>query len=53
MSRLDLERVRLGLVGTGSVVETYHLPALKSLPNVNISWVCDRDPLRAKWFGSA
>src|SRR5438309_1227392 len=41
-------RFRLGLIGAGSVVETYHLPVLRGLPDVKIRWVCDRDLGRAE-----
>jgi predicted dehydrogenase len=41
-------RFRLGLIGAGSVVETYHLPVLRGRRDVEIRWVCDRDLRRAE-----
>jgi len=48
MPLLNLDAVRLGLIGAGSVVETYHLPALRGLSSVKISWACDHDLARAQ-----
>jgi predicted dehydrogenase len=45
---MEQGRCRLGLIGAGNVVETYHLPVLRSLRNVEMSWVCDRDLDRAR-----
>ncbi len=42
--------IRIGLIGAGSVTETYHLPALRTLPQVQIAWVADRDAQRARTF---
>ena len=45
---MERNRFRVGLVGAGNVVESYHLPALGNLPNVELVWVCDRDRDRAE-----
>lgn len=40
--------VNIGLIGCGSVVEGLHLPALMSIPDVKIKWVCDSLAERAR-----
>ena len=32
---------RVGVLGTGFVVEQYHLPVLSEMPDVHVEWVCD------------
>jgi predicted dehydrogenase len=36
-----LTRLRIGIVGAGNIVKSRHLPALKQLPDVSISAVCN------------
>lgn len=38
----------VGLVGAGSIASSVHLPVLRSLPDVSIAWIADRDDLRAR-----
>jgi len=45
--------VRLGLIGAGNVVETYHLPALSGLSDLRISWIYDKDVRRAELLADA
>src|SRR5947207_14635962 len=40
--------VRLGLVGAGYVVESFHLPALSGPGRFKIEWICDKDLRRAE-----
>ncbi|MEJ0000960.1 MAG: Gfo/Idh/MocA family oxidoreductase [Verrucomicrobiota bacterium] len=35
------KRVRVGLVGAGSIVRQRHLPGLQALPNVQVVAVCN------------
>lgn len=42
------DKIKIGILGAGSVVELYHLPVLSNMPNVNISWLCDRVENRAQ-----
>lgn len=44
----DVREVRIGLIGCGGVVESLHLPALASISDVKISWVCDLSVDRAR-----
>jgi predicted dehydrogenase len=34
---------RVGIVGAGAIVQQFHIPVLRSLDSVGISWVFDRD----------
>jgi predicted dehydrogenase len=45
--------VRLGIVGAGYVVESYHLPVLRSLRQVDLRWICDQDAGRARRLAAA
>ena len=45
--REDAE-VNIGLIGCGGVVELLHLPALVSIPDLTIKWVCDSSADRAR-----
>ncbi|MBS2027833.1 MAG: Gfo/Idh/MocA family oxidoreductase [Deltaproteobacteria bacterium] len=45
---MSSELKTIGIVGAGAVVEQLHLPALQTLPNVQVSWVLDIDPGRAQ-----
>ena len=37
----------IGIIGTGQVVSTVHLPVLLGLPGVRVAWVADADAARA------
>jgi predicted dehydrogenase len=39
--------INIGLIGCGAIVESAHLPALASIPGVEVRWVCDASPERA------
>jgi predicted dehydrogenase len=43
---------RVGVVGAGEIVEQVHLPVLRSLEGVEVSWLCDLDVDRARGVGS-
>jgi predicted dehydrogenase len=43
----------LGIVGAGHVVSANHLPALKAMPNVAVSWIADKDLNRARDLGKS
>jgi predicted dehydrogenase len=38
-----MDRVRIGIVGTGTIAQTIHLPILSKLPDVEIVAACDVD----------
>ncbi len=42
--------VRLGIVGCGTVVEAFHLPASLVTPEVEVVALVDRDASRARWL---
>ena len=42
-----MERVRIGLIGAGGVATTRHLPALKQIPEVDISLIWSRNSNKA------
>src|SRR5689334_22132318 len=39
--------VRLGILGAGAVVESYHLPVLRHLKDIKIQWISDQNLDRA------
>lgn len=42
---------RIGILGAGHVVKMNHMPALKAMPNVEVSWIADKDLNRARALG--
>jgi predicted dehydrogenase len=36
------EKIRVGILGAGNVVKELHLPVLCNMPDVEISWLCDK-----------
>ena len=40
------QKIRVGLVGLGSVCSSVHYPGLKRIPGVEIAGICDADPER-------
>ena len=40
------QKIRVGLVGLGSVCSSVHYPGLKRIPGVEIAGICDTDPER-------
>ncbi len=44
--------LRLGLLGAGNVVETYHLPVLQEMKEIKIAWICDKDLDQAQTLAS-
>ncbi len=40
--------IAVGVIGAGSVASTVHLPVLRSMPDVSLAWIADRDALRAR-----
>ncbi|MEK7530023.1 MAG: Gfo/Idh/MocA family oxidoreductase, partial [Patescibacteria group bacterium] len=41
--RKQLPIFRIGILGCGNIVQTLHLPALQSLPEVSVPWLVDHD----------
>lgn len=41
------ERVRVGIIGAGNIVEDSHLPVLLNVPLADVRWVADQRPQRA------
>lgn len=44
---MDLQRPSIGIVGAGQIVETNHVPVLKSL-GLNVVWIIDNNPTKAR-----
>jgi predicted dehydrogenase len=44
----DGDRVRVGVLGLGSIAQVVHLPILSQLPNAELAGVCDVDRTKAK-----
>jgi predicted dehydrogenase len=40
--------MRIGILGAGGVAKDLHLPALASMPGIDIRWICDKDAQRAR-----
>ncbi len=40
--RVSGQKLKLGIVGAGKIVEDAHLPVLRTLPNVSIAWITDQ-----------
>ena len=38
--------LRIGIIGAGSIVESNHLPAIRSLQRTTIAWIFDKNPRR-------
>lgn len=45
---MQRHRIRVGVVGAGSVVRSLHLPVLQALPDIDVRWICDGDIEAAK-----
>jgi predicted dehydrogenase len=45
-----MKRIRLGIVGCGAVTQTYHLPASKFAPNIEIKVLVDKNLEPARTF---
>jgi hypothetical protein len=45
---LSQQKMRIGILGAGGVSKDLHLPVLVNIPNVDISWICDKDEQRAR-----
>ena len=41
-------KIRIGILGAGSVAKDLHLPVLVNIPDVRISWICDKVDQRAR-----
>jgi predicted dehydrogenase len=39
--------LRVGLVGVGAAAQVSHIPALKRIEDLELAWLCDRDPEKA------
>lgn len=47
------DKIKIGILGAGSVTEHYHLPVLKALPEVQIEWICDHVEEKARALAKA
>jgi predicted dehydrogenase len=45
--------VTLGIIGAGHVVKANHLPVLKAMPQIAVSWITDKDLARAQRIGKS
>ncbi len=43
-----MQKLRLGIIGAGSVIEQYHLPVIQNIPGIQLDWIVDDDLSRAK-----
>jgi len=43
-----VKEIKVGLIGGGKIVENSHLPVLKNIPEVCVSWVYDADEERSQ-----
>jgi predicted dehydrogenase len=46
------ERLRVGIIGAGNIVEDAHLPALLNVPLADVRWVADQRPQRAEMLST-
>ncbi len=48
------DALKIGIVGCGSIAQSYHLPILSIIPNVKIAWLADVQPIEnlAKAYGT-
>lgn len=44
-------KIRIGILGAGGVSRALHLPVLVNIPDVDITWICDKDEQRARKLG--
>jgi len=44
---------KVGIVGAGHQVSVNHLPELKAMPNIEVSWIADKDLNRARNVGKS
>lgn len=47
-SRSNGRPLRVGVIGAGRVSKHMHLPVLKSMSDVKVSWICDQDRGKAR-----
>lgn len=45
---MDQNRVKVGVIGAGWVAQSWHLPVLAAMPQVDVKWICDVDRSRAE-----
>ncbi|MFX0136471.1 MAG: Gfo/Idh/MocA family protein [Candidatus Hodarchaeota archaeon] len=41
-------KMRIGILGAGGVAKDLHLPVLINMPEVSVTWLCDKDKKRAQ-----
>ncbi len=44
-----MEKIKIGIVGLGSIAQTIHIPILNKLPDAEIVAICDRDKSKAQF----
>ena len=45
---MNQNRVKVGVIGAGWVAQSWHLPVLAAMPQVDVTWICDVDRNRAE-----
>ena len=50
---IQVELLRIGIIGAGGVARSIHLPGFALCPQVEIGAVCDQDPEAARSLGVA
>jgi predicted dehydrogenase len=45
---MDQNRIKVGVIGAGWVAQSWHLPVLAAMPQVEVKWICDVDRARAE-----
>ncbi len=43
-----MRKFKIGIIGAGSIVETNHLPAISIIPQAEVAWIYDKNPVRAE-----
>lgn len=42
-----MEKLKIGIIGAGAIVESNHLPAIMSLQQTDVAWIYDKNPARS------
>ena len=45
---MSLKRLRVGVIGAGSIANNIHLPCLSALDNCELAWICDLSVEKAR-----
>ena len=45
---MEQNRIRVGVIGAGWVAQSWHMPVLRAMPQVELNWICDIDRRKAE-----